>query len=150
VNSPRPPLGAEALKIGESIDLGTYEITKEEIVAYASKWDPLPMHVDEKAGAASHFGQIIASGMHTLAIMQLLSVLGAYRHWDVVAGRSISDLSLLRPVLPGMTLQGYLAIDDVERRPSGRWIVHHVNTLSADGQFVLQMHQGSVVRTHQQ
>ena len=38
---------AEDFKEGETFNLGIYNVTKEEIVDFAGKYDPFPFHVDE-------------------------------------------------------------------------------------------------------
>ena len=53
---------AEDFKEGETFNLGTYNVTKEEIVDFAEKYDPFPFHVDEAKAKATIFGGIISSG----------------------------------------------------------------------------------------
>jgi acyl dehydratase len=60
---------------------------------------------------------------HTLAIFQRLAVVGACLHWDVVAGRRLSDVELPAPVRAGDTLQGQLTIEAMEPREPGRSLV---------------------------
>jgi len=55
------------LRLGETIDLGTYVFDAAEIKAFASKYDPQPFHLDEAAAARSVFGKLCASGWHTAA-----------------------------------------------------------------------------------
>ena len=38
-----------------------------EIVDFARRYDPQPFHIDPAAARASHFGGLIASGIHSLA-----------------------------------------------------------------------------------
>ena len=47
----------------------------------------------QQFAAEGFFGGVIASGMHSLAIYQRLAVLGAYRHWWVVAGRHYAPIT---------------------------------------------------------
>ncbi len=53
---------------GTSIDLGSKTVSAAEIIAFASEFDPQPMHLDEAAGRASILGGLSASGWHTCAI----------------------------------------------------------------------------------
>ncbi|MFN6940817.1 MAG: MaoC/PaaZ C-terminal domain-containing protein [Parvibaculum sp.] len=50
-----------------------YELTKEEIVSFATKWDPQPFHVDEEAAAKSIYGTLTACGTHVQAIVLWLA-----------------------------------------------------------------------------
>lgn len=121
---PQPaPLSAEELPVGELIGLGSYAVSREEIVSFASQWDPQPFHINEAAAAQGRFGEVIASGVHTLAIFQRLAVLGAYRHWDIVAGRAIRDIQLSNPVRPGMVLTATIMIERVEMTHPDRALV---------------------------
>ena len=38
---------AEDFKEGETFNLGTYSVTRKEIIDFAEKYDPFPFHVDE-------------------------------------------------------------------------------------------------------
>ncbi len=137
---------AEDLHEGLQVDLGSYDVTHDEIVAFASKWDPQPMHTDDDAAAKGFFGEVIASGMHTIAIYQRLAVLGAYEKWAVVAGRSIRSLELPRPVRAGMTLDGSLEIGEISFRHPERALVMTHGKLTADGETVLTVDLSAYLR----
>jgi acyl dehydratase len=104
---------AEDLRIGETTPLGTFTLTRAELVAFAQRWDPQDFHVDPVAAAAGRFGDVIASGVQTLAIFQRLSVLAAEADWAVIAGTRLLDVRFLRPVRPGCTLSGGVRVDSV-------------------------------------
>ena len=122
-------LRAEDLAIGELLDLGEYTVSKREILDFAGQWDPQPFLVDEGLAAQGYFGGVIASGMHTVSVFQRLAVLGAYRHWDLIAGRAIRDIQLLRPVRPGTVLQGSLTVERVSMTHPDRALVTKVGQL---------------------
>jgi acyl dehydratase len=64
----------EDVVVGAQNRLGAHLFTREEIVAFASQWDPQPFHVDEAAARASIFGALCASGWHTGAVAMRLIV----------------------------------------------------------------------------
>jgi acyl dehydratase len=139
-------LYAEDLVVGSFFDLGTWDVTLDDIVEFARRWDPLPMHVDVESAAAGPFGEIIASGIHTMAIMQRLNVEGFLGRVAIIAGRSMSDVRLTKSVLPGTQLRGRQTIDAVLTRPSGRALVTTTSTLvDQTGALVLSMMGDSVV-----
>lgn len=107
-----PPLYAEDLLVGEALELGEHEVTLEEMLEFAGQWDPQGFHVDVAMAREGHFGEVIASGLHTLAVFQRLAVLGALRHWAVVAGRRIREIQFPAPVLAG-TLRASLVVESV-------------------------------------
>lgn len=116
-SDPDVPTYAEDLVVGSVIEVGSHTPTEAEIIDFATQWDPQGFHIDREVAAAGVFGEVIASGIHTTAIFQRLVVLGAYRHWAVVAGRRITDIELPAPVTAGLELHGELEILAVEHRP---------------------------------
>lgn len=138
---------AEDLSICETIDLGTYTLTAEAITDFGRAWDPLPMHVDEMAARDSYFGGLIGSGVQLFAIFQRLAVLGAYRHWAVIAGKSLKDMRLTAPVRPGDTLRGVLTITAVRPgRQIGRSTVTIEGALFKGKQRIMELTTECVVR----
>lgn len=132
------PLYAEDLPIGTVIALGSYTPTHEEIIEFATQWDPQGFHIDEQVAAAGFFGEVIASGIHTTAIFQRLAVLGAYRHWAVVAGRRIRDIELPAPVTAGLELHGTLEVLEVQHRRPDRSLVVAVGRLASATGLVME------------
>ena len=53
---------------GRVFELGTTVVDREEMVAFARRFDPQPFHVDEQAAAASIFGGLAASGWFTAGL----------------------------------------------------------------------------------
>jgi acyl dehydratase len=137
---------AEDLTVGLEIDLGTYTVSGDEIVEFATQWDPQPFHIDHDAAAKGYFGEVIASGAHTLAVFQRLAVLGAYRYWDVVAGRAIREVHLLRPVRAGTELHGTLTVTAVEPNRPDRSLVTKIGRLQEDDAVVMTVEFDAYVR----
>ncbi|MCW2783803.1 MAG: hypothetical protein JWP74_320 [Marmoricola sp.] len=131
-------LYAEDLVEGVTHELGTYLVTAEDIVEFASRWDPQGFHVDEDVARAGVFGGLIASGIHSLAIVQRLAVTGLFQKWAVIAGRSLTDLQMTSPVRPGMELRGTLRVDAVEEKGPDRALVHQSVVLWHDDTEVLR------------
>ena len=62
------PFYAEDFTSGQVFDLGKQNITKDEIIAFAKKYDPFPFHIDDEAASKTVFGSIISSGWQTALI----------------------------------------------------------------------------------
>lgn len=140
-------LHAEDLVIGETVELGTYTASAEEIIAFATQWDPQDFHTDPTIAADGFFGEVIGSGIHSLAIYQRLAVLGAYRHWAVVAGRRIRSVELTAPLRPGTTVSADLTVESVEHtRPGRALVVTRGRLLTEDGATMLACIVESYVR----
>jgi acyl dehydratase len=92
-----------------------YEMTRAEIVEVAGRWDPQPFHLDEAAAAATDFGGVVASGLHTFAAS---IALGAREvpGTAAVAGLGMDEMRMCHPVRPGDRLQQTTEV--VEVRPS--------------------------------
>lgn len=104
---------ADDLGVGERIELGEHLVERAELLEFAGRWDDQWFHTDEAAARNGHFGNVIASGIHTLAILQRLTVQAIYGDWAVVAGRALEDVGFLEPVRPGDTLTGWIEIADI-------------------------------------
>ena len=138
-------LCAEDLVAGSVHDLGSYDVGLEEILQFAAHWDPQVFHVDRAAAESGFFGGVIASGVHTVAIYQRLSVLGAYRHWAVIAGRRVTS-EFPAPVRPG-TLTGSLTIQQVTPTRTDRSLVTTRGALTGpDDEIVLLITVEAYVR----
>src|SRR5574340_805055 len=89
----------EDVRIGTTLRAGPYTVSREEIVAYATRWDPQPFHLDEMEGRTSIFGGLTASGCHTFAISALLAKQGADR-FKSAAALGTDELRFPHPVRP--------------------------------------------------
>lgn len=144
--------------MGDHIDarreLGRFTFTAEEIVRFASAFDPQPFHVDAEAARHSPFGTLIASGWHTACQWMQLFVRahGAVVHAlpedhpAVIApagvGFGMTDLRWLAPVRAGDTIVFFTEV--LEARASGSrpgWTIYHRRNTAEreDGTAVLSM-----------
>lgn len=90
----------EDLKVGQELTAGEYQTSAEDMVEFALKWDPLPIHIDEEAAKASAYGGLVASGEYTMAVKQLLiNRLGISQ--AIIGSVGYDELRYLNPVRPG-------------------------------------------------
>ena len=68
MSNPSSPLYYEDLEVGRVYQSGTLEVTAEEMVQFARRYDPQPFHVDGAAAETSIFGGLVASGWLTAAL----------------------------------------------------------------------------------
>ena len=106
----------EDFRPGDTFDLGTAEVDKAEMLAFARRFDPQPFHVDAEAAARSPYGGIIASGWFTMAIFMRLYVDGVLANSTSQGSPGLSELRWLAPVRAGDVLTGRLTV--VEAVPS--------------------------------
>ena len=107
----------EDLVVGAERSFGSYEVTREEVIEFASKYDPQPFHLSDEAAAKTHFGRIAASGWHTAAMTMAVIVRSFVGEEQAGLGSpGVDELRWLKPVHPGdrLTVRGTI----VDKTPS--------------------------------
>lgn len=111
----------EDIVVGSNQSFGRYEVTREEVIEFASKYDPQPFHLDDAAAAATHFGRLSASGWHTCAMVMAMLVENLKKHRQAGLGSpGIDQLRWLKPVFPGDTLRCETEVLEKRRSQSRR------------------------------
>lgn len=108
----------EDMHPGDVRDLGTISPTREEIIAFASQFDPQPFHLDDEAAKASVFGALCASGWHTCSMAMRLMVTNFLHQAASLGSPGLENVKWLKPVLPGDVLR--LEHSIVETRPMSK------------------------------
>jgi acyl dehydratase len=124
----------EDVAVGQTARFGRYEVTAEEIIAYAQEFDPQPFHVDENAARSSMFGGLIASGWHTGAMFIRMVSEHAVPGTATTGALGFDDLRWLKPVRPGDVLSVETRVAEKLDRP-GR---HAVGTVKIEGRVLNQ------------
>jgi acyl dehydratase len=101
---------------GDVHEFGSIAVTGDEIVEFATRYDPQPFHKDRDAARHTQFGGLIASGWQTAGWMMRLVVEHFLSHVASLASPGVDELRWTRPVRPGDTLSVRATI--VEARPS--------------------------------
>jgi len=122
----------EDFEPGQTHRFGRYEVTRDEVLDFARRWDPQPFHLSDEAAATTHFGSLSASGWHTAAMTMAMTV----SEWDghdggTLGAVGIDALRWLRPVKPGDVLRvesEVLEVRPSEKRPD-MGSVRHRNTV---------------------
>ena len=91
--------------VGDHFFLGSYVLSKEEIIAYAREFDPQPFHLDEEAARASMLGGLCASGWHGCAILMRLFYEGLLKSSASMGSGGVDEVRWVKPIFPG-TLTG--------------------------------------------
>src|SRR6266849_4304439 len=129
---------------GAAIEAGPYIIPEHELVAFASAWDPLPIHVD-RAFAAEH-GGLTAPGIYLLAIkMRLVHSLPLRR--TVIASVGYDEVRFHQPAHPGDALTLELTWTEKRRsrsKPDRGIVTGRYSLVNAAGEVVMS-HLDTVV-----
>jgi acyl dehydratase len=132
--------GFEDMEPGPRAELGSHVFTREDMLGFATRFNPQYFHADEDAAAASLYGGLIASGWHTASVWNRLFVAHHLaRAGTVPAGMraarfgpsiAVHDMKWPNPVRPGDSVSYATRI--IDRREVGafpRWgIVVSENT----------------------
>ena len=107
----------EDLEVGSEADYGSYEVTREEVLEFARKYDPQPFHLSDEAAAKTYFGRLAASGWHTCAMTMAVIVRHLSKQEQAGLGSpGVDELRWLKPVYPGDTL--HVRGKVIEKTPS--------------------------------
>ena len=91
--------------VGHEIELGERTVTEDEIIAFATQFDPQPFHIDKEAAAQSIYGGVIASGWHTCAMMMRIVLDGMGCEEASMGSPGLDGVRWLLPVRAGDTLK---------------------------------------------
>ncbi|MFC7213719.1 MaoC family dehydratase [Saliphagus sp. GCM10025334] len=132
----------EDIEIGDVEEYGKYEVTKEEIKEFARKYDPQPFHLDEDAAKESIFGELVASGWHTAAIMMRLSVVNSEEESAFLGSFGIDEIRWKSPVRPGDTLRRRSEVIEKrlsESRDDRGYVKSRIEGLNQNDEVVISM-----------
>ncbi|KIE51102.1 MAG: hypothetical protein MB55_09980 [marine actinobacterium MedAcidi-G3] len=101
--------------VGEKFSLGTVVMKEEEMINFATQFDPQRFHLDPEAAAQTIYGGLIASGWHTGSLMMKLLAEGFLGEHSVGAA-GLSELSWPAPVRVGDVLT--LTVEIMKKRES--------------------------------
>jgi len=99
----RPSRCFEDLCVGEVRRSRDKTVTREEVLAFARDYDPQWFHADPELAKQSVFGDVIASGIHVLAMWRQLDH-EINSDIDHVCGVGWDELRLKQAVRPGDTI----------------------------------------------
>lgn len=111
---PSDPLYLEDLSVGQTFTSATHLLDAEQIVKFASEFDPQFFHTDEEAAKDSFFGGLAASGWHVASLTMRLLV-GMFPAGGGMIGAGV-EISWPQPTRPGDVLQVFTEVTEI--RPS--------------------------------
>ncbi|MGB3752676.1 MAG: MaoC family dehydratase [Parerythrobacter sp.] len=141
----------EDMVVGATHSFGQYEVTRAEVIDFASRYDPQPFHLDDAAAGQTHFGRLSASGWHTGAMtMRMLVDTMQTRAQASLGSPGIDTLRWLHPVYPGDTLRVETELLEKRRsksRPEMGLLKTRSRTFNQDDVCVLDMVTNAMIRT---
>ena len=141
----------EDIAVGDARSFGHYEVTREEVMEFAGKYDPQPFHLDDDAAAATHFGRLSASGWHTCSMTMAMMVENMKSERSAGLGSpGVDQLRWKKPVYPGDTLRCETAVIEKRRsasRPEMGIFKSHIRTYNQHDELVLEMVSNGLIAT---
>lgn len=139
------------LGVGKTVTTGSYTFRKDEIIEFASKYDPQRFHVDEEAARHSIFRKLCASGWHTASVWMRFNVLhgpevtplGKLEKKNLRFGPSpgLRNLRWTRPVYVDDTITFRRTVTDtreVPGRPGWYLVKNRCDAINQNGDSVME------------
>jgi len=132
----------EDFAVGSVREFGHKRVERDEVVRFASEFDPQPFHIDEDAAGKTLFGGLIASGWHTGAMTMRMMCDEYLLRSASLGSPGLDSLKWLKPVRPGDTLRVRLTVLEarpMESKPQVGLVKSQWHVLNQDGETVMQM-----------
>ena len=140
----------EDMQPGDRFESDGKTLSEAEILDFAFRYDPQPLHMDVTAAEGGSFGGLIASGIHTLAItIRLMMQSRTFDPTSFVGSPGIESLKWLLPVRPGDTLRVYGTVTDVReaRSDPGLGVLRYsLDVRNQNGENVMTMLSTAIMR----
>ena len=112
----------EEFVLGSKTNIEPAIINKEDMISFANKYDPIPLHTDEAYAKSTIFGNLIAPG-----VMSFMSVWAKYLEIDLagcelLAGKS-TKIEWFKPVFADDVLTSSCTVSKLTKRNEKNGIV---------------------------
>ncbi|KAB2874718.1 MAG: MaoC family dehydratase [Pseudorhodoplanes sp.] len=138
----------EDFKPGLLGEFGPREITRDEIIAFATEFDPQSMHLDEEAARETMLGGLSASGWHTCGVMMRMLCDWFILNSASMGANAIDEVKWLRPVRPGDQLTLRTTILETrasQGRPEMGFVSCLFEMLNASRETVMEMRSSLIM-----
>jgi acyl dehydratase len=135
------PLTFEDFPVGHFGTFGPRHVTRDEIIAFASEFDPQPMHLDEEAAKRTMLRGLSGSGWHLCSIMMRMMFDGYLGRTASLGSPGVDEVRWLAPLRPGddLMLDVDVTASRVSRsRPEIGIVTFMMRVRNASGQVLLE------------
>jgi acyl dehydratase len=130
------------LSIGQEFRFGTISMPLDEILDFARRWDPQPFHLDKERAKESPYGELIASGIHTLAAAFGHMIRSGFVEKVSMGGPGL-EVRWLLPVRPGEEIDLAGRVEELtpsrSRPDRGTVKFRYIGTRVSDGTPVIEI-----------
>lgn len=135
--------------VGRTFEYGTIAVTEDDIVRFASEFDPQSKHIDKDAAERGAFGGLIASGWHTVCLVMRLLVDNYFSSVADIASPGVDEVRWTKPVRPGDILSVRVTVLEarISKSKPDRGIVSSlIEARNQNGDLVLSFKGLSLLR----
>lgn len=139
----------EDYPVGAIYTGGPITVGEQDILDFARRYDPQPMHIDKASAEAGPFGGLIASGWHTGSLMMQMLARHFVPHPGNLPSPGLDELRWVRPVRPGDMLRLRVTVETARRsrsKPDIGVVTSLVELLNQGGDVVLSLKPVSLMR----
>ena len=95
----------EDFSVGDTVVFGAKEISREEVIEFASEYDPQPFHLDEDAANKSLFKGLSSSGWHNCTMLMGMIWEGYLQETASLGFVGFNEVRWMKPIRPGYVLK---------------------------------------------
>lgn len=136
----------EEIHVGDQILIPETIVGKEEMLAFARRYNPVPMHMDEEYAAAARAGQVTSSGLYTFLLIWCQYVVQDFGGEETIAGTGMK-LEFMAPVFAGDVLHGVAKVTEKKEHNAYNGFVRvGIEIFNQRGELVLRNETDTVVK----
>jgi acyl dehydratase len=132
----------EDFAAGNIAEYGPRQVTRDEIIAFASEFDPQPIHLDDEAARASMLGGLSASGWHTCSLAMRMIADGILHNAMSMGAPGVDEVRWIVPLRPdeSITLRATVLDTRVSRsRPDMGFVKFRFDLINQGGTTIMTM-----------
>jgi acyl dehydratase len=134
---------------GSTFEYGQISLSTDEIIEFARRFDPQPIHTDPEEAERGPFKGLIASGWHTAGVMMRLLADHYISHVASMASPGVDEIRWLIPVRPGDSLSIRVTVLETKRsrsKPDRGTVRSLVEVMNQNREVVMSLKPLSIVR----
>ena len=132
----------EDYRSGDIFEFGAYEVTEEELIGFATAYDPQSFHVDAEAARETHFGGLIASGWHTCSMLMRMMVDHYISEVSSLGSPGVDEIRWRVPVRAGDILRARITITETrasQSKPDRGVVRSSIEVLNQNDEVVMTL-----------
>lgn len=129
-------LSFKDLELNKEFDFGYVTVSEQEIIDFATFFDPLDFHINKEAAKKSMFGGLVASGPHLFKIFHITKWIPLFKD-TVMAGLEVK-WKFLKPIYADMKVFAKVTIADIKPNPEKNYaaVTWHFDFTNEKGEFL--------------